>query len=258
MAVIAVYSVKGGVGKTTTAVDLAWRCASIGGHETLLWDLDAQASASWLLGHEPPEGSYAAGVFQRDGKPDRMIIPTAYPRLSLLPGDNSLRDLPVQLARLGQGRRLAQLTRALGQRYTRIVLDCPPLINQVSDQIIAAADVIVLPLAPSPLSSRAMEQVKRELARHHPHPPLLPVLSMVDPRRRLHREVMEGFAKGWPTVPASSLVEQVATRRAPIGTYAGWTDTALAIERIWRGVEAELEELERPRGAFTPPQSGAD
>ena len=255
MAVIAVYSVKGGVGKTTIAVDLAWRCASIKHQETLLWDLDVQGGSGYLLGHDPQGSSYAAGVFQREGRPERLIVPTPYPRLSLLPGDNSLRDLPVQLARIGHGRRLARLTQTLGKTYERIVLDCPPLINQVSDQIIAAADVIVLPLTPSPLAARAMEQVRRELARHEKHPPLLPVLTMYDPRRRLHRAAREGYAAGWPVVPASSLVEQVAARRAPIATYAGWTDTAQAIERIWRAVENKLREIAPPPSAA--PFSGA-
>lgn len=125
MAVIAVYSVKGGVGKTTMAVDLAWRFARRGGHSSLLWDLDPQGGAGFLLGFEDSQGHRAASVFQRDGKPRQLIVPTNYPGLALLPADDSLRGLPMQLARLGQRRRLQLLTGSLGRDFSRIVLDCP-------------------------------------------------------------------------------------------------------------------------------------
>ena len=101
MAIIAVCSVKGGVGKTTLAVDLAWRSAVVSGHKTLLWDLDSQGGAGFLLGHDEPRVPRAASIFQRDGKPRQLIEPTSWPDLSLLPGDICLRSLTTVMARLG-------------------------------------------------------------------------------------------------------------------------------------------------------------
>lgn len=242
MAIIAVCSVKGGVGKTTLAVDLAWRSAVASGHKTLLWDLDSQGGAGFLLGHDEPRVPRAASIFQRDGKPRQLIEPTAYPGLSLLPGDISLRNLPTVLARLGP-RRLATMTGYLRSDYERIVLDCPAGYNEVSEQVILAADLLIVPLPPSPLSARSLDMMRRDLLRvHHRHPPILPVLSMYNSRRLLHRTVKDGDAAGWPVVPFASLIEQTAVRRAPLGSFAPHVDAARALARLWHGIEAKLAE----------------
>ena len=241
MAVIAVYSIKGGVGKTTLAVDLAWRLASAGGRNTLLWDLDPQAGAGFLLGFDPVPHGRAAAAFQRDGKPRQLIERTAYERLSLLPGDESLRHLPGQLARLGQRRRLATMTSLLKSEFDRIVIDCPAGLSEISDQVIDAADVLIVPLPASPLSARALEMLRGELVRNHRrHPPLLPVLSMYNSRRPLHRAVREGAAAGWPVIPFATQLEQVAVQRAPIGTFAAHSDAARALARLFAGIETKL------------------
>ncbi|MFC0687196.1 ParA family protein [Novosphingobium clariflavum] len=245
MAVIAVYSIKGGVGKTTLAVDLAWRFAVHGARETLLWDLDMQGGAGWVLGHEPAKVAHlpagAAAVFQRDGKPQHLVRPTHVDRLSLICADDSLRSLPLQLARLGQRRRLAAMTTRLRCEYERIVLDCPAGMNEVTEQVIAAADLVIVPLPPSPLARRALDMVRRELLRHHTrHAPILPVLSMTDMRRRLHRDLACGEALGWPQVPMASAIERCSVHRRPLAEFAGGTPADLALGRLWRGIEAKL------------------
>ena len=196
-----------------------------------------------MLNLEPPPRNRAVTVFHRDGRPRELIRTTAFDKLSLLPADESLRELPLQLARIGNARRLATLCGYFKNDYRRIVLDCPPMMNEVSEQIIAAADVMLLPLAPSPLARRSFEQVRAELARHGRHPPLLPVLSMYDVRRTLHRNVRETVAVGWPVIPASSWVEQAAQRRLPIALFANWSEPSRALGRLWTAVESKLLEL---------------
>lgn len=244
MAVIAVYSVKGGVGKTTLAVDLAWRSAALSGHRTLLWDLDPQGGAGYLLGFDETNRQRAAAIFQREGKPREVIEPTRYERLSLLPADESLRSLPVQLARIGHRKRLATMATYLKPDFDRIILDCPAGFGEVADQVLSAADLVIVPLPPSPLSARALEMIRRELIRnHHRHPPVLPVLSMVDTRRRLHREVVEGIGAGWPQIGYNSLIEQTAVQRAPLSTFAPYSDPARSLKRLWNGIEAKLASM---------------
>ncbi len=241
MAVIAVYSVKGGVGKTTIAVELAWRSAMRSQCNTLLWDLDPQGGAAFLLGQNERPCPRSASVFQREGKPRQLIEGTSYPQLSLLQADESLRSLPVQLARLGQRRRLATLTTYLRSEYDQIVLDCPAGLNEVSDQVMTAADVLIVPLPPSPLSSRALETIRGELLRnHHRHPPILPVLSMYDPRRKLHRDTARSTAAGWPVVPLASQLEMAAVKRAPIGSFASGSDADRSLDRLWSAIEAKI------------------
>ncbi len=241
MAVIGVWSVKGGVGKTTLAVDMAWRSAVVSGHRTLLWDLDPQAGCSWLLGHDTPSPPRMTSLFHRDARPQELIVETRWPDLALLPADESLRGLSIALARIGHRRRLAQLTSRLTSDYARIILDCPPVLNEISDQVIGAADLLIVPLPPSPLASRALDFIRRELVRNHQrHPPILPVLSMYDSRRRLHRDVHQGLAAGWPVVPMASAIEQAAVRRMPIGAFANWCEASMRLQKLWDAVEAKL------------------
>ncbi|MFM9937161.1 MAG: ParA family protein [Novosphingobium sp.] len=241
MAVIGVYSVKGGVGKTTLAVDMAWRSAMRSGHSTLLWDLDPQGGAGWLLGLADRRGHRAASVFQREGKPGDLITETRYPRLSVLQSDESMRSLSLTLARIGKRKRLARLAGFLAAEYPRIIIDCPPVLNEISDQVFAAADLLIVPLPPSPLSARALPLIREEILQNHPrHPPILPVLSMYDARRKLHREVHTGFAAGWPVIPMNSAIEQTAVRRAPLATFAAWTDVNERLQRLWDAIEAKL------------------
>jgi cellulose biosynthesis protein BcsQ len=248
MAVIGVYSVKGGVGKTTISVDLAWRSAAMSGHRTLLWDLDPQGGAGFLLGHDDRQVHRAVSVFQRDGRPRDLIVPTPYDQLSLLQSDESMRSLTVALARIGHRRRLSNLTALLSHEYQRIILDCPPVLNEISDQILSAADLLIVPLPASPLASRALATIRKELLRNHQrHPPILPVLSMYDGRRRLHREVRGGAASAWPIVPMASAVEQTAVRRMPIGAFANWSDASRSLQRVWDEVECKLAEIAASR-----------
>lgn len=240
MAVIAVYSVKGGVGKTTLAANLAWCSASQGKHRTLLWDLDAAGGAAFLTGLDPARKKRAEGVFARERDPASLIRSTVYPDLDVLPADESLWALDRQLASIGKKRRLAKIAEGLGKGYPRIVLDCPPVLNEVSAQVLRAADLVVVPLPPSPLSSRAFELVAeavRETGKGHP--PMLPVLSMVDRRRALHREAMDANP-GWPVIPWSSAIEQCAVRRAPVGTFARSSPGARCISALWQGIERKL------------------
>ncbi len=245
MSVIAVYSPKGGVGKSTLAVDLAWRCAVPGGRRTLLWDLDVQGGASYLMGLDEDERPRALAAFQRDTPPGQLATPTRFDRLGVIGADASLRTLPLHLARIGRRKRLARLTEELQRDFERIIIDAPAGQNEVTEQIIAGADVLIVPLPPSPLSARALDLLRADLTRHHRrHPPILPVLSMYDSRRKAHREARAGAMAAYPVIPYSSAIEQSAVQRAPVGTFARHAEGAHALDRLWRAIEVKLGELE--------------
>ena len=240
MAVIAVYSVKGGVGKTTIAANLAWCSAAISCRKTLLWDLDAAGGAGFLYGIEPKKKHAAESVFSKDADPEQLIRKTNIAKLDVLPADESLRELDSLFAHLGKGRRLAKLTETLARRYERIILDCPPVLNEISAQVVRAADCVVVPLPPSPLSARAFELVTKEIEAHAKRkPPILPVISMLDRRRTLHRAAGDANP-AWPAIPQASVVEQCAVRQQPVGAFAPASPAAKGFRQLWIAVERAL------------------
>jgi len=241
MAVIAVYSVKGGVGKTTIAANLAWCSAVDAGRSTLLWDLDPAGGAAFLYGVEPERK--AAGLFKGKSDPAELTLPSGFWGLDLLPADESLRDLDRSLLALGKKKRIAKLAEGLSDRYRRIILDCPPVLNETSAQVMRAADMVIVPLPPSPLSRRALHLIQKDLAANHKrHPPILPVLSMHDARRALHRQLREEMPD-WPTIPMASAIEQGALRQAPVGSFAPRSPGAQAFAGLWNAIEQKLEQL---------------
>jgi chromosome partitioning protein len=240
MAVIAVYSVKGGVGKTTISANLAWLSASVSCRKTLLWDLDPSGGAGFLYGIDPRRSRQAGNLFAKDTAPEDVIQHTAYDRLDLLPADESLRDLEGLLGRIGKKKRLAKMAAALSKRYERIILDCPPVLNEISAQVVRAADCVIVPLPPSPLSARAFELVAKEIRTHaKTHPPILPVLSMLDMRRTLHRQAREDN-RNWPAIPQASAVEQCAVRQEPVGAFAPHSPGARGFGQLWTAIERKL------------------
>ena len=254
--IIAIYSMKGGVGKSSLAVNLAALSAGAG-HRTLLWDIDAQGAASFLLGHA--EGAYEAGVskggakkaakkaargiFSKDRDVGEGVVPTNVPDLDLIAADLSLRDLDAAMDG-DKPKRLRKLLADLAPDYDRIILDCPPGLGALSDQIFRAAELIVVPLVPAPLAVRTLEQVRGHLAAEHGAkgaavPALMPVFSMVDRRKSIHRELTEEHPQ-WPAIPQASVVEKMAVEQRPLAEFAGASPAAKAVADIWARVETAL------------------
>lgn len=237
---VAIYSLKGGVGKTTLAVNLAWAAATLSARRTVLWDLDPQRGSTYLLGGEDSSGDRARAVFAKSVAPEKLVLPTAFDRLSLLPADASLRELDRYLFDLGKKRRLEKLLETLGQKFERVILDCPPGLTETSEQVLRAADVIVVPVIPSPLSQRALEDVVEFLDRKRlGRGAILPVHSMVDRRRSLHIAALDSNPS-WPVVPMASAFEAMSRSRMPVGAAARHGPAALAVAELWRAIEKRL------------------
>jgi cellulose biosynthesis protein BcsQ len=244
--VLATYNIKGGVGKTATAVNLAWLAARDGAR-TLVWDLDPQGAATFYFRVSPKVRGGGDRLVRGKRELDEAIKGSDFPGLDLLPADFSYRNLDLALADAKRPeRRLDKLLRPLADAYDVVLLDCPPSISLVSESVFHAADVLLVPLIPTTLSLRTFEQLAGHLEDEGlGRPTVLAFFSMVDRRRRLHRETVEALLARDPRVlhseiPYSSTVEQMGLHRAPLGTYAPHSPVGLAYERLWGEVRERV------------------
>lgn len=235
---LAVFSVKGGVGKTALAVNLAHASASLSKRRTLLWDLDAQGAATWTLRLSPsPRASARKGISAGELLP--LVQATDFPGLDVLAADKSLRNLEKQLADDDRAKRLKKLLKGLDTAYDRIVLDCPPGLTELADQVFRAVDLLVVPMLPSPLSGRAYEQLVEHLGHLKDAPRVLPVFTMVDRRKSLHRNTILGCPDR-PAIPYAAAIEDMATSRLPVIAKNPSSAAARALASLWTDVERAL------------------
>ncbi len=240
VATIAVYSLKGGVGKTTFAVNLASAAASVSKRRTLLWDLDPQAASTWLVSLDDSGMDEAQAIFSRDVDIHKLIRPTKINGVDLVAADTSLRGLDRLFYDMGKKRRLAKLIEGLDKSYERIVLDCPPGLTETSEQVLRAADIIIVPVIPSPLAERALLAVANHLdEKGGRRAAILPVFSMVDRRRGLHRTALAD-QPNWPAIPMASAVEQMTVKRSPLDAFAANSQAAQEFARLWTAIERKL------------------
>src|ERR1019366_3010011 len=184
--IYATYNIKGGVGKTTAAVNLAHLSAA-DGQRTLLWDLDPQGAASFLFRIKPKVKGGGKALIRGTKTLDGAIKGTDFDHLDLLPADFTYRNMDLLLG--GAGRRntraLAQLLRPLAAGYDHVFLDCPPSISLVSENVMHAADSLLVPLIPTTLSVRTMDQLTEFVAGFNGHrPEVRAFFSMVDRRKK--------------------------------------------------------------------------
>jgi chromosome partitioning protein len=245
--VLAAYNIKGGVGKTSAAVNLAYLAARDGAR-TLVWDLDPQGASTYLFRIKPRVKGGGRKLVR--GKTDihSLVKGTDHEGLDLLPADFSYRhmDLALDQSKRPTGR-LAKVLAPLAGDYDYVFLDCPPSISLVSESVFEAADALLVPMIPATLSRRTFEQLQRLVdGRLDSGPEVLAFFSMVDARKRLHREVMESLARDHDAllrtaIPSAAEVERMGVHRTAIGEFAPRSRAARAYEALWQEVRERLE-----------------
>jgi cellulose biosynthesis protein BcsQ len=256
MKIIAVTNIKGGVGKTTTAVNLAYLCAA-SGRPTLLWDLDPQGGATYTLNGEPLERASPKKLLDGRRQLPELVVSTGYPNLDILPADFSYRNFDVHLsARKHPTERLLKMSHVLRDAYSVLFLDCAPGISLLSENVLRAADAIIVPVLPTPLSVRMLAQLRDFIiGEGWLDLRILPFFSMVDRRRSLHHDIMESTRQQFPAmlateVPYRSDIERMSLRRAPIPAFAPGSAAAQIYAALWTEVSTRMTDPSAPPPAI--------
>ncbi len=239
MKVFATYNIKGGVGKTAAAVNLGYLAAR-DGYRVLLWDLDPQGAASYLLRIKPRVKGGGRALIHGTKPIHAAIKGTDFDGLDLLPADFTYRNLDLLLDSAKQpARRLAALLAPLAGEYDAVFLDCPPSISLLSESVLHAAALLLVPLIPTTLSVRTLEQLTEFVGTFNGHrPDVLAFFSMIDRRKRLHTQIAAELPGQRPefaatVIPALSVIEQMSVQRAPVSAFAPRSLAARQYGQLW-------------------------
>jgi chromosome partitioning protein len=246
MKVLAVYNLKGGVGKTSTAVNIAY-LASQAGYKTILWDLDPQGASSWYFNSNYEGKVNAKKIISQKTQLCKLIQKTAYSNLDIIPADISFGEFDIQLDKINNNSQLEKVFEPFRDNYSLLILDCPPGLTRLTENIFTAMDAVLMPMIPTWLSLRSYDQLRLYLTdRKLSHKQIYPFFSMVDYRKKLHQD--------WLKIPPaqitkllnsyitySAIVEKMGEEKLPVELFAKNTSVAASYRTLWKETLKKLK-----------------
>ncbi len=267
--VIAVANQKGGVGKTTTAVNLA-ACAAAVGRRVLLFDLDPQANATSGVGLEKIEGASAYHVLLGQGSLLDKIQSTAFERLEIIPSEVDLCGADIELPRSDNYlQRVAQAMQPVleSQRFDVVLVDCPPSLGILTLNALAASDGVLVPLQCEYYALEGISMLNRVMAQLHdkginPRLELTGiVMTMFDSRTRLSQQVVGEVRQHFgervfeTMIPRSTRLAEAPSFGKPIIHYDKYSSGAAAYELLAQELLARLDKANAAQRSPAPQQS---
>lgn len=237
---LAFYNLKGGVGKTAGAVNMAYLAAA-NGYKTLLWDLDPQGSASFYMGIKGQK--FESSKFYKDAASIAdAIADSQFEHLWILPADLSARHADIVLNEQRQSRKkLKSILNSLKQ-FDLVILDSPPGISLLHENIFNAADWILMPNIPTTLSIRSYETVVKYFKENDLDKTKIKCFfNMVDHRKTLHHDTLQSFYNNKlffkNYIPYLSDVEKMGVQEQPIFEFANSSYAAECYRDLWKEIE---------------------
>lgn len=241
MVTLALYNLKGGVGKTAAAINLAYLSAKEG-YKTLIWDMDPQGSSSFYLGKKSGTRNESKKLLSSEMDLADAIQASSYENLDIIPADLSARHADVLLNEMKQSKKkIGSLLSGLKKDYDVVILDCPPGISYLHDAVFAGVDWVMMPNIPTTLSIRSFETVADYFKENgFDSSKIRCFFSMVDHRKNLHHEVMNEFYKDKyffrSYIPYLSDVEKMGVNEAPLETFAPGSYAAQCYRDLWKEI----------------------
>ncbi|MFC1858282.1 ParA family protein [Thermodesulfobacteriota bacterium] len=239
MTTLALYSNKGGVGKTAAAVNLSYLAAQAGA-KTLICDLDPQSSATYYFRVKPKLKFGARGFIKGGEQINKSIKGTDYENLDLLPADFTLRNLDAAFGKLKRPKeRLSKILKPLKAEYDLIIFDCPVTISILAENIFNAVEFILVPLIPTTLSVRTYKQLLSFCRKNkYDTGKIYAFFSMVDRRKKMHKELMAMMLKEFngvlrSLIPYLSQIERMGIEREPVAASAPGSVASKAYQNLW-------------------------
>jgi cellulose biosynthesis protein BcsQ len=242
MIVIALYNLKGGVGKTASCVNFAYLAAA-DGYKTLLWDIDPQGSSSFYYKAKPKTHPGIKKLITKEGGLENAILSTDFEMLDVIPADNSSKSFDVMMEEMRHSKnKLKHSLKPLSEEYDFIFIDCPPGFSVLSENIFNAADIVLMPVIPTTLSIRTYYMVKdyfkeKDLDINK----MMCFFSMADLRKNMHNEIMDELYKDkrffQNYIPYLSDVEKMGIHKAPIMEFANSSYAAKSYRELWTEIK---------------------
>jgi cellulose biosynthesis protein BcsQ len=247
MKTIALYSIKGGVGKTAAAVNLSYLSSRLS-LPVLICDLDPQGASSYYFRISGSNKYNSEKFLKGNKKIYANIKATDFANLDLLPSDLSYRNLDIELSEEKKPRKkLKKNLEELSDDYRYVFIDCPPNLTLLSESVFAASDVILVPIIPTTLSVRTYVQLNDFFkANNLDCSKIRAFFTMVEKRKKMHRDIIDeyrdtpGFLS--ETVPYNSEVEKMGLYRAPLNAVLPNSPAAKAYRNLWTELQKSIDE----------------
>lgn len=241
MTSLALYNLKGGVGKTAATVNLAYLAAA-DGMKTLVWDLDPQGASSFYFHTTAPVKNTTRKIFTDELDIKDAAQGSEFEHLWVIPADISARQADILLDDVKQSKK--KLKSLLGglKEYDLVLLDCPPGISLLHENIFQGADWLLLPNIPTTLSIRSYDTILDYFKDNDLSADKIKCFfSMVDHRKNLHHEIVQQFYKDKvffkSYIPYLSDVEKMGIHQQPVFEFANSGYAAQCYRDLWSEIK---------------------
>ena len=245
MLVIALYNLKGGVGKTASCVNLSYLSAA-DNYKTLLWDIDPQGSSSFYYKVKTKTHPGIRKLISKDGHLEEAVHATDFEMLDIIPADNAARSFDIMLEEMkGSRNKLKHLLKTFEHEYDFIFIDCPPGFSALSENIFSAADIVLMPVIPTTLSIRTYNMVKDYFKEKDLDiKKMMCFFTMADLRKNMHNEIMEELYKDkrffQNYIPYLSDIEKMGLHKAPVMEFANSSYASKCYRELWTEIKEGL------------------